>query len=176
MRGSAGSPKERSDRWRGSPASSGGFLLGAAVAPTLSGDINKTGWRPAIALFIVLIITVLGGIAGGVVGSLIKHVVRAMMLGIVDRIAGVVVGAGGALIMCWLVAGLLTSTTWGSVATGIQKSSILAGMDHVMPPVPNIEAKVQSLFHNAGVPNIFADVVTPTLPPTVEAQQARATR
>jgi uncharacterized membrane protein required for colicin V production len=146
----------------------GGFLLGAAIAPTLSGDITKTGWRPAIALFIVLLITVLGGIAGGVVGSLIKHVVRAMMLGIVDRIVGVVVGAGGALIMCWLVAGLLTSTTWGSVATGIQKSNILAGMDHVMPPVPNIEAKVQSLFHNAGVPNIFADVVTPTLPPTVK--------
>jgi uncharacterized membrane protein required for colicin V production len=146
----------------------GGFLLGAAVAPTLSGVITKSGWRPAIALFIVLIITVLGGIAGGVVGSLIKHVVRAMMLGIVDRIAGVVVGAGGALIMCWLVAGLLTSTTWGSVATGIQKSSILASMDHVMPPVPNIEAKVQSLFHSAGVPNIFADVVTPTLPPTVK--------
>jgi uncharacterized membrane protein required for colicin V production len=146
----------------------GGFLLGAAIAPTLSGDITKTGWRPAIALFIVLLVTVLGGIAGGVVGSVIKHVVRAMMLGIVDRIVGVVVGAGGALIMCWLVAGLLTSTTWGSVATGIQKSSILAGMDHVMPPVPNIEAKVQSLFHNAGVPNIFADVVTPTLPPTVK--------
>src|SRR3984885_14967120 len=117
----------------------GGFLLGAAVARTLSGDITKTGWRPAIALFIVLIITVLGGIAGGVVGSLIKHVVRAMMLGIVDRIAGGVVGAGRALIIFWLVAGLLTSTTWGSVATGIQKSSILAGMDHVMPPVPNIE-------------------------------------
>jgi uncharacterized membrane protein required for colicin V production len=146
----------------------GGFLLGAAIAPTLSGDITKSGWRPAIALFIVLIITVLGGIVGGVVGSLVKHVVSAMMLGIVDRIVGIVVGAGGALVMCWLVAGLLTTTTWGSVATGIQKSSILAGMDHVMPPVPNIDAKVQSLFHDAGVPNIFADVVTPTLAPTVE--------
>jgi uncharacterized membrane protein required for colicin V production len=149
----------------------GGFLLGAAVAPSLSGDITKTGWRPAVALFIVLITTVLGGIVGGGVGSLIKHVVQAMMLGIVDRIVGVVVGAGGALIMCWLVAGLLTTTAWGSVASGIQKSSILAGMDHVMPPVPNVEAKVQSLFHDAGVPNIFADVVTPTLPPTVNPKK-----
>jgi uncharacterized membrane protein required for colicin V production len=145
----------------------GGFLLGAAIAPSLSGDITKTGWRPAVALFIVLVLSVLGGIVGGVIGSLIKHVVRAMMLGIVDRVVGVVVGAGGALVMCWLVAGLLTSTTWGSVATGIQKSSILAAMDHVMPPVPNMEAKVEGLFHDAGVPNIFADVVAPTLPPTV---------
>jgi uncharacterized membrane protein required for colicin V production len=144
-----------------------GFLLGAAVAPSLSGDITKSGWRPAIALFIVLIISVLGGIVGGVVGSVIKHVVHAMMLGIVDRILGVVVGAGGALIMCWLAAGLLTSATWGSIASGIEQSSILSAMDHVMPPVPTIEARVQSLFHSAGVPNIFADVVTPTLPPTV---------
>ncbi len=144
-----------------------GFLLGAAVAPSLSGDITKTGWRPAVALFIVLIISVLGGIVGGVVGNVIKHVVRAIMLGIVDRICGVIVGAGGALIMCWLAAGLLTSTTWGSVASGIEQSSILSAMDHVMPPVPIVEARVQSLFHDAGVPNIFADVVTPTLPPTV---------
>ncbi|HEV7958273.1 MAG TPA: CvpA family protein [Acidimicrobiales bacterium] len=146
----------------------GGFLLGAAVAPSLSGDITKSGWRPAIALFIVLIITVLGGIVGGLIGHVIKHVVSAIMLGMVDRIVGVVVGAGGALIMCWLVAGLLTNASWGSVASGIQNSSILAAMDHVMPPVPNIEAKVESLFHSAGVPNIFADVVTPTLPPTVK--------
>ncbi|MGA7835958.1 MAG: CvpA family protein [Acidimicrobiales bacterium] len=146
----------------------GGFLLGAAIAPSLSGDITKTGWRPAVALFIVLIVSVLGGIVGGVVGNVIKHVVRAMMLGIVDRIVGVVVGAGGALVMCWLAAGLLTSTTWGSLSSGIEHSSILSAMDHVMPPVPNIEAKVQGLFHDAGVPNIFADVVTPTLPATVK--------
>lgn len=146
----------------------GGFLLGAAIAPRMSGDITKTGWRPAVALFIVLIVTVLGGIVGGVVGNIIKHLVRAMMLGIVDRIAGVVVGAGGALIMCWLVAGLLVTTTWGSVASGIEKSSILAAMDHVMPPVPTVEGRVQSLFHDADIPNIFADVVTPTLPPTVK--------
>jgi uncharacterized membrane protein required for colicin V production len=145
----------------------GGFLLGAAIAPTVSGVITKSGWRPAVALFIVLIVSVLGGIVGGVVGSLIKHIVRAMMLGIVDRVIGVVVGGGGALIMCWLVAGLLTTTAWGSVAAGIQSSSILSAMDHVMPPVPNIEGKVQSLFHDAGMPNIFADVVAPTLAPTV---------
>src|SRR5580658_4721848 len=119
----------------------GGFLLGAAVAPSLSGDLTKSGWRPAIALFIVLILSVLGGIVGGVLGSVVKRVVSAMMLGIVDRIVGVVVGAGGALIMCWLVAGLLTTASWGSVATGIQNSAILSAMDHVMPPVPNIEAK-----------------------------------
>ncbi|MGC2176509.1 MAG: CvpA family protein [Acidimicrobiales bacterium] len=146
----------------------GGFLLGAAVAPSLSGALTKSGWRPAIALFIVLILSVLGGIVGGVLGSVVKRVVSAMMLGIVDRIVGVVVGAGGALIMCWLVAGLLTTASWGSVATGIQNSAILSAMDHVMPPVPNIEAKVEGLFHDAGVPNIFADIVTPTLPQTVK--------
>ncbi len=99
-----------------------------------------------------------------------------MMLGIVDRIVGVAVGAGGALIMCWLVAGLLTSATWGSVATGIQNSGILSAMDHVMPPVPNIEAKVAGLFHDAGVPNIFADIVTPTLPQTVKPNKLGTTR
>jgi S1-C subfamily serine protease len=85
------------------------------------------------------------------------------MLGLIDRIAGIVVGALVALVMCWLVAGILSSVTWGSVASQIQQSTILSAMDSVMPPVPSIDAKVASLFPNAEFPSIFDKLVQPTL-------------
>ena len=140
-----------------------GFFLGTLLAPSLSSHITHSHWRSVLALAIIFVISIVGAELGSFVGSIVAKAVRTLHLGIVDRIAGVVVGAGGALVGCWLVAGLLASTTWGSVASGIQQSSILSAMDHVMPPVPSLDAKVQSLFRNVNFPSVFASVVAPTL-------------
>ncbi len=141
----------------------GGFLVGTLVAPSLSSLITHSSWRPVLALGIVLVISIIGGQVGSFLGSLVSRALRTMKLGRVDRIAGTAVGAAGALVGCWLAAGLLASTTWGSFATGIQQSSILSAMGRVMPPVPSLDAKVQSLFRNINFPNVFASVVEPTL-------------
>jgi uncharacterized membrane protein required for colicin V production len=144
-----------------------GFFFGTAVAPSLAADITKGHWRPAVALGIVVLITMVGVTLGGIVGRMISRFVSALMLGIVDRFAGIIVGVAGALVLCWLTAGLLAVAPWASVDSAIQNSAILSALDHVMPPVPSIETRVQALFLKAGVPAIFANVVAPTLPPTV---------
>jgi uncharacterized membrane protein required for colicin V production len=142
----------------------GGFLLGTAVAPSLSKSVAYSTWRAAIALFIILAIAMIGGVLGSTLGAIVGRSLRAVHLGIVDRIVGVAVGVAGAFLLCWLAAGLMASVSWGSLATGIQQSRILGAMSHVMPPVPSIEAKVQTLFRNAGLPSVFASVVAPSLP------------
>jgi uncharacterized membrane protein required for colicin V production len=144
-----------------------GFFFGTTVAPSLADDITKGHWRPAVALGIVVLITIIGVTIGGIVGRMISRFVSALMLGIVDRFAGIVVGVAGALVLCWLTAGLLAAAPWASVDSAIQNSAILSGLDHVMPPVPSIETRVQALFLKAGVPAIFANVVAPSLPSTV---------
>jgi uncharacterized membrane protein required for colicin V production len=144
-----------------------GFYLGTTIAPSLSADITTGHWRPEVALAIVLVVTMVGVTIGGILGRLISRVVSVLMLGIIDRIAGVAVGVVAALVLCWLVAGLVAGTPWGSVDSAIQNSSILSALDHVMPPVPSIESRVQTLFQKAGVPAIFANVVAPSLPPPV---------
>lgn len=145
-----------------------GFLVVTASAPRLSGDLTHASWRPAAALGIVLVGTVLGGLVGSVVGTFFARALHVVHLTLIDRGAGVVVGVGAALVGCWLVAGLLGSTTWGSVANGIQESSILSALDHVMPPLPSVEGRVQTLFRQADLPAIFAQVVAPTLHPPVD--------
>jgi S1-C subfamily serine protease len=145
-----------------------GFLIGTAIAPSLSTHVTHAHWRPVLALVIILAMTVIGSTLGGLLGSFIAKFAHAVMLGPIDRIVGVVVGAVVALVLCWLVAGLLASVTWGSIASQIQQSSILSAMDSVMPPVPNIDARVASLFPNAEFPSIFDQLVQPTLHPYVK--------
>ncbi|MGB7103811.1 MAG: MarP family serine protease [Acidimicrobiales bacterium] len=146
-----------------------GFLVGTAIAPSLSTHVTHAHWRPLLAIGIIIAMTIIGSTLGGFLGSLVSKFAHAFMLGFVDRIAGIVVGAVVALVLCWLVAGVLASVTWGSLASQIQDSSILSAMDHVMPPVPTIDAKVAALFPNAEFPNLFDKLVEPTLHPFEKA-------
>ena len=144
-----------------------GFVIGTLVAPPFSTAITHAAWRPLIALALVFVATVIGGRLGRMVGGVAADSMHALHLGLVDSIGGVLIGVVGTLVGCWLVAGLLASTAWGSLASEIQNSKVLAAINKVMPPVPTIEAKMQSLFRNAGFPSIFASIVGPTLPVTV---------
>ncbi len=145
----------------------GGFLIGTAIAPSLSTHITHAHWRPILALGIILAMSVIGSALGGLLGSVVAKFAHAFMLGPIDRVAGVVVGGVVALVLCWLVAGILASVTWGSLASQIQDSSILSALDGVMPPVPSIDAKVAALFPGAEFPSIFDKLVQPTLRPYV---------
>jgi uncharacterized membrane protein required for colicin V production len=144
-----------------------GFVIGALVAPSLSAHVTHAAWRPLLALAIVFVTSVLGDRLGRVVGGVAATSMHALHLGALDTAGGVVVGVLGTLVGCWLVAGLLASTAWGSLATEIQNSSVLGAINKVMPPVPSFEAKVQTLFRGADLPAIFASIVAPTLPVSV---------
>ncbi|MFZ1062382.1 MAG: MarP family serine protease [Acidimicrobiales bacterium] len=144
-----------------------GFVVGTIIAPSLSTTLTHAAWRPLVALAVVLVATVIGGRLGRLLGDVVAESMRALHLGLVDSLGGVLVGVLGTLVGCWLIAGLLASTAWGSLAAEIQNSSVLAAINKVMPPVPTFEAKVQSLFRDADFPSIFSSIVAPTLPATV---------
>jgi uncharacterized membrane protein required for colicin V production len=148
-----------------------GFLVATMVAPRVSSQLTHASWRPLLALGIVLVGSMLGSYFGGVLGMMGARSLRALKLGAVDRIAGAALGGIGSLVVCWLLAGLLGSVTWGSLATGIQNSRILAVMDRAMPPLPAMEARVQALFRSAGFPAVFASIVAPTLAPVATPSQ-----
>jgi S1-C subfamily serine protease len=145
-----------------------GFYVGTLIAPSLAGDFTKGHWRGGLALIIIFVATLLGVVAGGMLGRAASRIVSALMLGIVDRVAGVVVSIVATLVLCWFVAGLLASAPWASVDTAIQNSAVLSALDHVMPAVPSVESSIQSIFRKSGVPPIFANLIEPTLPQPVK--------
>ena len=133
-----------------------GFIVGTFIAPPFSTAITHAAWRPLVALAMVLVATMVGGRLGRFLGGVAANSMHALRLGVLDEIGGVLIGVVGTLVGCWLVAGLLASTAWGSLAGEIQHSRVLAAINKVMPPVPAIEAKMQSLFRSADFPSIFS--------------------
>ncbi len=144
-----------------------GIYIGIAVAPSLSTDVTHAGWRPVLALAIVVVVAFIGSFAGHLLGSVIRKTIDIVKLGLVDAVAGVAIGVAGVLVTVWLVAALLVATSWGSVATGIQGSRIINALDKALPTVPSAEAKLQTLIRNADLPNVFTSIVSPTVPKSV---------
>ncbi len=144
-----------------------GFYVGTRIAPAVSSHVAQASWRPGAALATILVAALLGDLVFSILASFVAKALRVVMLGLLDAVAGAVIGVLGALVGCWLVAGLLASTTWTPVASAVQSSRILRAMDQVMPPLPAIEARVQALLRNDNFPNIFANVIAPSLSPPV---------
>ena len=143
-----------------------GFYVGARAAPALSTSVTNSGWRPLVALGIVLVAAVAGSALGRALGSVLGRALRELHVGLVDRVAGAVVGGLGTAIACWMAAGLLSATSWGSLAPAIQSSVALRTLNAVMPPVPAFEARVQALLRGVDFPNVFANLIAPaTLAP-----------
>ncbi len=140
-----------------------GFVAATAVAPRWATNVASGVGRPAVALTIVVVGTVIGSSLGSMVGGLVHRSMRVIHLGTVDRVVGAGVGIVGSLALSWLTAGLVAVVAWGSVAAGIQDSAILRAMNGVLPPVPAIEGRVQSVLRNADLPNVFASLIAPRI-------------
>ena len=142
-----------------------GFLLGVQFAPSIATRITQSAWRPGLAVALILGFAFVVSSLGHFAGAAVSRALHAVKLGLFDRLGGVAVGVVGALLLCWMVAGLLASTAWGSLAAGIQDSAVLKFLDTALPPVPAVEARVQALFRGVDFPNVFATLISP-MPPS----------
>ena len=141
-----------------------GFFAGSALAPSWSAHLAHGAWRPAVAIAIVFIGAAVGSSLGSWLGGLAHGTARVLHLGTVDRAVGAVVGVAGAVFTCWLIAGLVASVAWGSIASAVQGSAVLRTLNAVLPPVPAIEGRVQAILRNVDLPNVFATVIAPSVP------------
>ena len=141
-----------------------GVYVGIAIAPSLSTKISHSSWRPVIALVIVVVAAYAGHFLGHLLGTFIRRTVKMVKLGLVDSVAGAVVGVAGVLVTVWLVAALLVATSWSAAASGIQGSRIINDLDKALPTVPSAEARLQTMLRNADFPSVFASIVAPTVP------------
>ena len=147
-----------------------GFIVGSMIAPSLSADITHSTWRPVLALAIVVASAFVGHFLGHLLGSSLRRTIKIVKLGMVDSGAGVAVAVVGALLTCWFAAGLLGSTAWGTLSSEIQGSKVLGQLDRVLPAMPSVEARLQTLIRNADLPSVFASITAPTLQPPASAK------
>jgi S1-C subfamily serine protease len=92
---------------------------------------------------------------------------RGGVLGSADRVLGGFVGAGQALLVVWLIGGLLASGPMRTLATQAQTSLIVRTMSRVLPPPSEFAAELANILNGTGIPELFVGL-EPLPAPDVE--------
>ena len=140
-----------------------GFVVGLAVGVPLVRSISPrvagTDSRMAVTLALLLVPALVFSTAGRIVGIRLHRHIRRARLGPLDAGAGAVFAAAGVLVSCWLLASIFVDSRFATVATQIEHSAILRGVDDILPPVPNAFAGIERFLGNNGFPEAIIGVL-----------------
>jgi S1-C subfamily serine protease len=139
----------------------GGFVLGSLAAKPIAGRLHVAVERDIVTVGVVIGVALLGGVVGHVLGRWANTTLRRLHLGTLDAIAGAAVGAAGALLSAWLVAGLFAQSSVSWLTRPIQHSAVLTAVDAVMPPVPGVIARAEAVLSNDVFPQVYVDLIQP---------------
>ncbi len=156
----------------------GGFLLGVLVASKVADGVSGETVRLTLTLTTLVLLTVLFSGLGAWVGAVAARRLRRIHLGVVDSMLGAVVSGLGVLVVAWLLAGTLATLPNAGLGRSIQDSAIIRHLDGVLPPAPEITARLGRLLDPLGFPQVFVDLEpapsTPVTGPTTAEAKAAA--
>jgi S1-C subfamily serine protease len=133
-----------------------GLLVGAAIAPVLSGWAQDSAFTSAfISLVAFLGLALLGGAGGRYLGTHAWGALRRRKLGTFDASLGAVVAAVAALAAIWLVALLLSAGPTRNVSRAVHRSFIVRTLVGRLPPAPSVFARLQTLIQDTPFPRVF---------------------
>lgn len=139
--------------------------------------------RAFVVLGGILFFVGVGEAVGSALGRAVAVRLRGGVLGVLgsaDRVLGGFVGAGQALLVIWLVGGLLASGPMRYLATQAQTSFVVRTMSRVLPPPTEFAAELATLLDGTGIPELFVGLEPLPAPdverPTDPAAQAIAER
>jgi S1-C subfamily serine protease len=140
----------------------GGLFLGALLAPLIDSHVGSRAAKAAIAIALVLGFAFILGTVGSIIGHRSGRVLRRVRLGYVDAGLGVGVAVVATLLVIWLAGSLIGASSFTSLASAVEQSRIVRALDDVLPPPPNVFAKVESFLDEEGFPEVFSG-----LPPAI---------
>ncbi|HTS15577.1 MAG TPA: trypsin-like peptidase domain-containing protein, partial [Candidatus Sulfotelmatobacter sp.] len=96
------------------------------------------------------------------------------VLGLVDRIGGVAFGGLQAILVIWLVGGLLASSSFDALANEAQRSTTEQVLMDALPPPDQVIADIGGVLDQAGLPDVFIGLEPPPASPAPQPGQAEA--
>jgi S1-C subfamily serine protease len=151
-----------------------GFFAGAAVGlqvgPWLADFINADLARVFISLVTIFAVAIGGQALAAWLGARIRAAIHTRTGQTLDDLGGSVVSVIAVLLVAWLVAAPLGSSSLPGLARAVRHSSILHGIDAVMPDQAKaLSDALRRTVDTNGFPNVFGDLspteVRPVSPP-----------
>lgn len=130
-----------------------GFLLLPLAAPFLQ-DVPPT-IRAILTLSALLGLVGLGEGLGAGLGRAGSRLLGRGLLGALDQVGGALVGFAQAVLIVWLMGGVLASGPFPNLSQLAQTSRALRIVDGLLPPPTEIVVELGQLLDNTGLPDVF---------------------
>jgi hypothetical protein len=140
----------------------GGALVGLQIAPWLVDAMSSAFARVVVSLALVFGLALLGQTAAAWAGGRLRRAIPNQKGRKADDIGGIVVSVIALLMVAWMVAGPLASSSLPSLSRSVRNSVILHGVDAVMPDQARVlYNRLRDTIAGGEFPNVFGDL-TPT--------------
>jgi S1-C subfamily serine protease len=128
----------------------GGLFLGAVLTPVVDGHFRTQTTKAIVAVVLILGFALVLGTVGSVIGIHSGAALRRIKLGPVDSGLGIGVAVIATLLVVWLAGSLIGASSFTGLASSVQKSRIVRALDNVLPPLPSVFAKVETVLSQDG--------------------------
>jgi len=140
----------------------GGALVGLQLAPLVVEHVDSAFMRVAISLAAVFGLAVGGQALAAWAGTRLQNAISTPGGRKADNIGGIFVSVVALLLVAWMVAGPLGSSSVPSINRAIRNSAIINGIDAVMPDQARVfYNSLRDTIADGAFPNVFGDL-TPT--------------
>lgn len=135
----------------------GGAALVIALLPALADQIGEIdpNMRPFVVLGGLLIVVALGESIGSTVGRRAATGLGTGVLSAADRVGGAFVGVAQALLIVWLVGGLLAIGPIARLTEAAQTSKAVRALAIILPPPGDFAVELGRLLDSTGLPAVF---------------------
>jgi S1-C subfamily serine protease len=148
-----------------------GAFAGGAIAilalPALEPLLTKLepAMRAIAVLVGILLVVALGEAVGSAIGRATALRLRGGPLVTVDRAFGGLLGGAQALLVVWLIGGLLAAGPMRTIAAEAQTSLVVRGLDTVLPAPTEMANALGRLLDDTDLPDLFVGLEPLPAPP-----------
>lgn len=155
----------------------GGALVGLRVGPWLAERFERDSLRVSVALAVVFVLAVVGQALTGLLGNRLRRALHSKTAQRADDVGGMIVSVATVLVVIWLVAVPLGSSSLPWLAKGVRNSTVLGTINEVIPQrAEALSDALRETVDTRGFPDVFGDLsptnVTDVDPPDAELANA----
>jgi S1-C subfamily serine protease len=133
-------------------------VLIVAFAPQITAGLARLE-QPARALVAIggaFLLVAMSQAIGSGLGTVVRDRLMGGVAGGIDSALGAFLGAAQALIITWLIGGLLATSSVPVVSAMAQRSGAVRWLLEIAPPPGEVIGQVGSIFEESGLPRVFS--------------------
>lgn len=136
-----------------------GALVGLQVGPLVARQFTDGGTRVLISLVAVFGLAVLGQALAGWIGSHLRQTITNELAKRLDDVGGALVSVFAVMLVAWLVAVPLGSSSLPWLASSVRNSALLTVVDRVLPDkAQELSTALRDTVDTNGFPDVFGDL------------------